>query len=228
MYSCCLQHGSHSWHAADNYIVQTEQHTLCYAPTAELVNAQSTLRSCMVHGRCLIMLVVIACVNFQGVNTHISCPLIALRHGATSGMRLIVSRSVARAAAMDTVILYALHTLQGAEDKAAIAGAALHFNSWQLAMHSTPFTTSNSILQLGKMPYTLFVSCADSAISAVLCNTAMQQLAGDRVLGDWTPVTQVWCGTSTVYSAQPIACNSRGLKPGRGSCIAHHRQRPVA
>ncbi|KAF6262063.1 hypothetical protein COO60DRAFT_1677904 [Scenedesmus sp. NREL 46B-D3] len=88
----------------------------------------------------------------------------------------------------ELVLDRALDTLDDATDRAAILEATFELNSWGSLVQFNPFRTSVSLLPLGSIPFLLFTFCAQTALSSMMYNTAVDQLSGSRQLGDWEAV----------------------------------------
>jgi hypothetical protein len=113
------------------------------------------------------------------------------------------------------VVDAALLTLEDDRDVAAIAELFINLRSMWPAVHSHYLKTTAQQLSPGGLPVWLICCSAYQAVGSVMHDTAMEQLAGTRQLGDWEPVLEV--STASAATAPWQLCSYMPCALGRVS-----------
>jgi hypothetical protein len=92
---------------------------------------------------------------------------------------------------MSMVLDPALETLREPGDVTEVAAAAAAVNSWSSASYSNPLMATLQQSGPGSVACAIMSSCTYTAFASLMHHTAMQQLHGERPIGDWQPVMQV-------------------------------------
>lgn len=102
--------------------------------------------------------------------------------------------------AMWVVIGHGLSLLQDQHDKQACQQLHMELVAWDWAVHSHPLKRGSLFSAPGVASTTLFAYATYAALSSLMCQTALQQLQGERELGDWSPVQEVRPSSGTTQT----------------------------